>query len=130
MVASNDRLAVVEAANYLESLGHRRIGYIAGPVGHRSAIERREGFIGALAAARRHGAGRNDRRGRLHLRVRPRVRRETAAAVAAPTAIFASNDEMAAGVYRAAGNMGLSIPRDLSVVGFDDGPSRLACCPH
>ena len=44
-----------------------------------------------------------------------------------PTAIFASNDEMAAGVYRVANRLGLSIPGDLSIVGFDDGPlaSRL-----
>src|SRR6185369_7321949 len=44
-----------------------------------------------------------------------------------PTAIFASNDEMAAGVYRTANRLGLAIPGDLSIVGFDDGPlaSRL-----
>jgi len=39
-----------------------------------------------------------------------------------PTAIFAGNDEMAAGVYRAAHEAGLDIPGDLSVVGFDDSP--------
>ena len=39
-----------------------------------------------------------------------------------PTAIFAGNDEMAAGVYKAARNLGLKIPKDLSVVGFDDSP--------
>ena len=39
-----------------------------------------------------------------------------------PTAIFACNDEMAAGVYKAALRMGLSIPGDLSVVGYDDSP--------
>ena len=44
-----------------------------------------------------------------------------------PTAIFACNDEMAAGVYQVAREMGLSIPEDLSIVGFDDTPvsSRL-----
>jgi LacI family transcriptional regulator len=39
-----------------------------------------------------------------------------------PTAIFACNDEMAAGVYKAALRMGLAIPGDLSVVGYDDSP--------
>jgi LacI family transcriptional regulator len=39
-----------------------------------------------------------------------------------PTAIFACNDEMAAGVYKAALRLGLSIPGDLSIVGYDDSP--------
>jgi LacI family transcriptional regulator len=128
-VASNDRLAVTEAANYLESLGHREIGYIAGPTGHRSAIERREGFVDALA---RRGV-----RLRLDLIMEGGYTYESGLACAEallrrtprPTAIFASNDEMAAGVYRAAGNLGLSIPRDLSVVGFDDGPIAARLLP-
>src|SRR3954463_5581458 len=50
MVISNDRLAVAEVANYLVSLGHKRIGYIAGPPGFRSAVERLAGFREAIAA--------------------------------------------------------------------------------
>ena len=50
MVISNDRLAVAEVANYLVSLGHKRIGYIAGPSGFRSAVERLAGFRDALAS--------------------------------------------------------------------------------
>ena len=127
MVVSNDREAVAEAANYLESLGHRRIAVIAGPSQYRSAHERLQGFISAL-----------EKRG---LRVPPELvvegsyTFESGVACAEillsrrprPTAIFASNDEMAAGVYKAAYRMGLRIPEDLSVVGFDDSPlaSRL-----
>jgi LacI family transcriptional regulator len=127
IVISNDRLAVAEVANYLISLGHKRIGYIAGPPGFRSAVERLAGFREALAARsipfpdeliveggytyESGVAG-----GEKLLALNPR-----------PTAIFASNDEMAAGVYRVANRLGLSIPGDLSIVGFDDGPlaSRL-----
>jgi LacI family transcriptional regulator len=50
IVISNDRLAVAEVANYLISLGHKRIGYIAGPSGFRSAIERLAGFREAVTA--------------------------------------------------------------------------------
>jgi LacI family transcriptional regulator len=46
-----------------------------------------------------------------------------------PTAIFASNDEMAAGVYGAAHRAAFAIPRDLSVVGFDDGPIAARLTP-
>ena len=129
MVISNDRLAVAEVANYLVSLGHKRIGYIAGPSGFRSAVERLAGFREAMAARaipfpdeliveggytyESGVAG-----GEKLLALNPR-----------PTAIFASNDEMAAGVYRVANKLGLSIPGDLSIVGFDDGPLAARLLP-
>jgi LacI family transcriptional regulator len=128
MLISNDRQAVAEVASYLQSLGHQRIGYIAGPRGFMSARERREGFVEAL-----------EKRGlRIpeSMIVEGGYTYESGLAGAEtllgrsprPTAIFASNDEMAAGVYRAARDLGLDVPRDLSVVGFDDGPiaGRLA----
>jgi LacI family transcriptional regulator len=122
VVATNDRLAVREAADYLISLGHTSIGFISGPNGFMSAGERRTGFTEALKA---HGHALHPNYvveggytyesgvacGNLLLSRRPR-----------PTAIFASNDEMAAGVYRSAHKLGLSIPDDLSIIGFDDGP--------
>lgn len=122
MVVSNDREATAEAANYLESLGHRRIGIVTGPSHHRSAHERLQGFIAALE---KRGLRVPEELivegsytfesgvacGEILLGRRPR-----------PTAIFASNDEMAAGVYKAAYRLGLRIPEDLSVIGFDDSP--------
>jgi len=122
MLQTQDRLAGVEVAHYLDSLGHRQPGLIAGPKRYRSAIERGEGFSEGLA---RRGIALDPNyvyeggytfesgvAGAEHLlSLNPR-----------PTAIFACNDEMAAGVYKAALRMGLSIPGDLSVIGYDDSP--------
>jgi len=122
MVASDDRIAVQAAAACLIEAGHRRIGFIGGPAGFRSAHERRAGFDAALAAA---GLALSDDRvaeggytfesglaaAERLLDARPR-----------PTAIFAANDEMAAGVVHAARRRGLAIPADLSIIGFDDTP--------
>jgi LacI family transcriptional regulator len=119
-VASNDCDVVTEAVNHLISLGHRRIGLIAGPHGFRSARERRKGFENALSAAGiklprsliadgnytfESGQAAADRL----LDLSPR-----------PTAIFASNDEMAAAAMHAARRRGMEIPKDLSIIGFDD----------
>lgn len=122
MLVTQDRYAGAEVANYLESLGHRRFGLITGPRRYQSAIERGDGFLDALA-----------KRG---IRVPPECVYEGGytfesgvagaerllAASPRPTAIFACNDEMAAGVYKAAQRMGISIPGELSVVGYDDSP--------
>jgi LacI family transcriptional regulator len=128
MIVSNDREAASEAAVYLEALGHRRIGFIAGPSHHRSAHERLAGFISAL-----------EKRGvsvPAELIVDGAYSFESGVACAEallarrprPTAIFASNDEMAAGVYKAAYRLKIAIPDELSVIGFDDSPvaSRLS----
>lgn len=122
MVASNDCEAVTAAVGYLIEQGHRRIGLVLGPHGFRSARERRQGFEQALATAQitlprsmiadgnytfESGVLAADRL----LDLMPR-----------PTAIFACNDEMAAGVLHAARQRGIDVPRDLSIIGFDDTP--------
>ncbi len=122
LVASTDSLATAEAAKHLAKLGHTRIGFIAGPPGFRSREERRLGF---LAGLKEHGI---DLPAQYSIDGAYTYESGIAAAEKLlklnprPTAIFASNDEMAAGVYHAARQLGLSIPADLSVVGFDDTP--------
>ena len=120
MVESNDREAVERAVDYLVQMGHRRIAMILGPEGFRSAFERREGFVTAM---RRH-----------NLEVSPELMApgeytfdsgiaatETLLSMSPrPTAIFASNDEMAAGALHVARRHDLQVPDDLSLVGFDD----------
>ncbi len=120
MVASNDREAVRQAVNYLIDLGHRRIGLVTGPQGFRSAFERRSGFAEALAAA---GLGFDPLivvEGTYRFESGLAAGRQLLSGGEPPTAIFASNDEMAAGVLHAARERGLEVPRDLSIVGFDD----------
>lgn len=120
MVASNDREAVAKAMAYLIARGHRRIGFVAGPEGFRSAAEREAGYREALEQAgiaidpaiMAKGSYRFEtgiEAGRALLAIEPR-----------PSAIFSSNDEMAAGVLHAARALGIAVPEQLSIVGFDD----------
>lgn len=130
VVLSMDRESAAEVAEHLAKLGHTRIAMIVGPVAtHRSAHERLVGFSNALAD-----------RG-LELKpeylVEGQYTFESGAACAElllsrsprPTAIFAGNDETAAGVYRTAYLRGLKIPDDLTVIGFDDSPLASRLCP-
>jgi LacI family transcriptional regulator len=129
LVLSRDRESSAEVAEHLARLGHTRIAMISGPDSYRSSRERMAGFSQALAE-----------RG---LKLEPQFIAEGAytfesgAACAEhllsltprPTAIFAGNDETAAGVYRTAYLRGLKIPDDLTVVGFDDSPLASRLCP-
>lgn len=120
LVASNDRDAVRAAVGHLIAQGHRDIGFVPGPAGFRSAHERRLGYEEALAAAglspRPEWAQEGDYRFDSGLAAgRAILGRDHR-----PTAIFASNDEMAAGVLHAARERGLDVPADLSILGFDD----------
>jgi LacI family transcriptional regulator len=122
IVASNDRDVVQEAIDYLVGIGHRRIALIEGPDGFRSAHERREGF---LAAMERHGLPvPSDARAQGTYRFDSGIAAAGRLLDAAdrPTAIFASNDEMAAGAFHAARQRELKVPDDLSIIGFDDSP--------
>lgn len=122
MVVSNDREAAAEAGRYLESLGHRTIGIIAGPSQYRSAFERQTGFVSALQQRGVKVPPELIVEGSYTFESGVMCGEKLLSRTPRPTAIFASNDEMAAGVYRAAYQLGLSIPEDLSVVGYDDSP--------
>lgn len=120
LVQSNDREVVAQAVDYLISLGHRRIGLIAGPDGFRSAQERRQGFMDALA---RHGLECGSERiakGNYTFESGRTAAEQLLEAYPRPTAIFCSNDEMAAGALHAARQRDIVVPDSLSLVGFDD----------
>jgi LacI family transcriptional regulator len=122
MVASNDRDAVREATQYLIQQGHRLIGLIEGPDGFRSARERRLGFEDALGAAGLTLPRSLIARGNYTFETGVTAANRLLDLNPRPTAIFASNDEMAAGVVFAARERGIAIPEELSLIGFDDTP--------
>jgi LacI family transcriptional regulator len=118
-VVMDDEAAAREMTEHLLGLGHRRIGFVAGHPDHVSSRLRQDGFEAALAAAgvthpQPVEQGHNDLASGLKAGRRLLNRMDR------PTAIFASNDDMAAGVIQAARELGLDVPRQLSVAGFDD----------
>ena len=132
-VTATDRAGACQMTRYLLDLGHRRIGYVLGLQATRAAHDRFAGYRDALAEA---GVGYDE------TLVRPGndlfdAGRDAAHSLlqipSRPTAIFCSNDEMAAGVCVALHETGLHMPADVSVAGFDDialGPPDLAAIDH
>lgn len=120
IVASNDQVGTGEAAQHLLTLGHRCIGVIKGPSGYRSAAERWHGFRDVLRQAGVEPAPDYVVEGGYNFESGVACAERLLSLEPRPTAIFASNDEMAAGVYHYANQRGIRIPQDLSVIGFDD----------
>lgn len=121
-VTMDDEAAAQEAASHLAALGHRRIGFIAGPASHPQSLLREAGFRAGLAA---HGLTLEDHlivRGNFDFESGLQAAGQLLALAQRPTAIFASNDDMAAAVLTAAYRSGLRVPQQLSVIGFDDTP--------
>lgn len=122
-VYSNDREVVRQACARLIEIGHRRIGFVRGPEGFRSAEEREQGFRTALQNGGVAIAPEICVRGNYRFESGVAAGEHILSAEYRPTAIFASNDEMAAGVLHVARNKGLSVPEQLSIIGFDDSPT-------
>lgn len=128
-VAAENRRGARQAIDHLVMLGHRRIGVISGPPGWMAVEERRAGWREALDG--------------LGIPVEPALFVEAdweigpGADAAAqllelddpPTAIFGFNDAIAIGALKAAGERGLQVPEDVSIVGFDDLPYATIVTP-
>ena len=120
MIVGHDRMGGAAMGAHLIELGHTQIGYISGLSSFRSSHERRGGFEDALATA---GLSLDENyvvEGAYTFESGLAAGEALLAKTPRPTAIFAGNDEMAAGVLQAARRAGLDVPRDLTVVGFDD----------
>ncbi len=128
-VSSNDREVVAEAVRTLIALGHTRIGFVRGPEGFRSAAERETGFREALAEAGLSLADEHYAPGNYRYAAGVEAGENLLSLTTPPTAIFCSNDEMAAGVIRVAHEKGIKVPDQLSVIGFDDSPTATHIWP-
>ncbi|HEY8588935.1 MAG TPA: LacI family DNA-binding transcriptional regulator [Naasia sp.] len=128
-VESDNFTGALQATQHLVELGHRRIGFLAGRPDLRSSIRRHDGYRRALADAgipfdpALVGVG----------NYLQQTAREPASALLSlrnrPTAIFAANDVMAIGILEVAASLGLRVPDDLSVIGFDDVPEASRANP-
>lgn len=121
-VLMNNRLGTARAVEHLVELGHRDIGYIGGEMDHPSAIERFQGFEDAMKASKLKPNHRW-----IDLKAEAMTVDEGSESFerlfkdeSLPSAVICSNDAMAIGVMRSAQQHKLKIPKQLSVIGFDD----------
>jgi LacI family xylobiose transport system transcriptional regulator len=118
------------ATRHLTELGHRAIAAITGPDDVMAALARIDGYRSAMRAANLPVLPEWERYGDFHEESGERHAEELLALPQPPTAIFAGSDLQAVGVLRAAARRGLDVPRDLSVVGYDDIPLARLTAPQ
>ncbi len=124
LVSIDNRDGSAQIVDHLCRLGHRHIAYIAGPQNTEVGRDRKDGFESRIAALNRAGDaisteihagafsyGSGETIGRAIL---------SRASERLPSAIAAANDQVAIGVLRAARDLGLAVPQQVSVAGFDD----------
>lgn len=119
-VAIDERAAAYEVTNHLLGLGHARIGFVRGKENQAGTEERFQGYKAALLEKGIKIAPELVHKGRFDFRSGVRAAEKLLALEVPVTAIFASNDDMAAGVMMVVNRQGLKVPEELSVVGFDD----------
>lgn len=128
-VSINDAGAAAAITRHLISLGHRRLGFILGAANQQASQERYAGFRQAVEEAGLRVRPQWVRRGAFNYRSGLLAAEKMLRQSERPTAIFASNDDMAAGAIAAAHKFHLDVPAELTVVGFDDTPLATAIWP-
>lgn len=117
------------ATEHLISLGHRRIALLTGREDLKSAQQRETGYRRALAGAGVPVDESLIRRGDYDHDIAAESARELLSGPDRPTAVFAANDITAIATIETAAELGLRVPEDLSVVGFDNIPESALCTP-
>jgi LacI family transcriptional regulator len=128
-VDSTNYQGAYEATRYLIEQGHQRIGFITGFMAINSARERLLGYKKALQDANIKFDGRLVIEGDFHPSGGYKAAEKLLGLSSRPTAIFASNDLSAFGAMEAVRQVGLEIPKDISILGFDDIPQASSMYP-
>jgi LacI family transcriptional regulator len=121
-VFMDDVQAADDMTTYLINQGHRHIGFVIGHPNHMASDQRHFGYRRALDRAGIAYEPKLVRPGEFDFESGMAAAEALLKLSNKPTAIFASNDDMAAGVLSYAHRIGLDVPHDLSVAGFDDTP--------
>lgn len=129
-VRIDDFQAAQEIADHVIAAGHTRIGYIKGHPNQSASARRYEGFQAALKNAGIPRSAGLVQQGYFTYRSGLDAAEQLLARRQPPTAIIAGNDDMAAAVVSVAHRRGLDVPRDLSVVGFDDSSAATTVWPE
>ena len=129
-VRIDDSRASQEMTEHLIAMGHQRIGFIRGDPNQTASALRYEGFQAAMAQAGLAIDSGLIQQGYFTYRSGLEASEKLLSRKTPPTAIFASNDDMAAAAVSVAHRRGLDVPRDLSVVGFDDTPIATTVWPE
>jgi LacI family transcriptional regulator len=129
-VSIDDRAAAAAMTRHLTELGHRRIGFISGAPDQTASALRLQGYGDALSEEQLASEPELVVQGLFTYRSGLEAAQRLLALVPPPTAIFASNDDMAAAAVAVAHRLGLDVPGDLSVVGFDDAPQATTTWPE
>jgi|GEM_PF-31838 LacI family transcriptional regulator len=127
----DEKLAATEVVEHLAKLGHKRIAHISGNPSHVATLLRRKGYEEAMARA---GLEFDPKSyvldGGFNFKTALRSADKLLTMKDRPTAIFAANDEMASATLMVANRLGLRVPEDLSIVGFDDSSIAKVIWPH
>lgn len=119
-VLTDNTKGAYDAVKYLASLGHRDIGFITGPESNQAVQERIDGFEKAVKELKLKVKAEHTAESDLHIHGGYLAMKKILGARRHPTAVFAINDEAAIGAMRAIHEKGLKVPKEISLVGFDD----------
>lgn len=128
-IGMDDEAAGFDLTQYLLKLGHRRFAFLHGLKAHVSAAQRYHGFCRALDRAAIPLSEVVAFQGKLSFATGVQGMQGVIDSGHRPTAVVCANDEMAAGALYRAHQAGLSVPRDVTIVGFDDAPFSPMLCP-